>query len=69
MFRKSYKQITDLTEMHKFVAKLLMLQKTKKVTKECTKLMFIPPLSYSQILHQMLHEQNQPRPHITNVIK
>lgn len=59
MFRKSHKQITDLTEMCKFVAKLWCYKKPKKITKECTKLTFIPPLSYSQILHQMLHEQKQ----------
>lgn len=29
MLRKSHKQITDLTEMHKFVAKLWCYKKTK----------------------------------------
>lgn len=33
MFRKSHKKITDLTEMHKSVAKLRCYKKTKKLPK------------------------------------
>lgn len=56
MFRKSHKHITDLTEMHEICSKAFDV--TKIITKECTKLMFIKPLSYSQILHQCYMSKN-----------